>query len=210
MTIASTRQSVASNIDVKRRDITRRITQLAIASAKVPSQSASTSSATTTAPAKQEFRRPVEVPLRSSKMTKVTNLQCQYCDKCFVKSQGMTTHLLEKCDKIPASARRKLLQKAESSNSTTSKQLSKQTMRQDTDSISKYSRFFVNMSKEGASGMQGDDVEKRLQILQTELRKIKNSHTGIIRTPSKSIQCHICKKLFLDCVEYADHTSNHP
>lgn len=129
----------------------------------------------------------------------------------------MTTHLLEKCEKIPASARRQLLQKNENSDETKSKLVSRHRPQVEIDSVSKYSRFFVNLRNDDASGMQGGgggvtaiNVENGLKNLRAELRKIKNAHTGIIRTPSKPIRCHICKKYFLDCVEYADHSTNHP
>lgn len=200
LNIALTRQTIASSRETK-------------PSVIMPSSSSSLSSVSvysSGATVKQEFRKPNAVPLRTNKTTMVNTLKCQYCDKCFVKSQGMTTHLLEKCEKIPASVRRQLLQKAETCNDAISKQLSRQALRQEFDSISKYSRFFVNMSNEGTSGMRIDEVEKGLKNLRTELRKTKSAHTGIIRTPSKPIRCHICNFVTLDCVEYAEHISNHP
>lgn len=202
LAVASTRQSIACSTDAKRRETKP-------SAGFVPTASSSSLVSSSGASVKQEFRKPNAVPLRTTKTTLVNTLKCQYCDKCFVKSQGMTTHLLEKCEKIPASVRRQLLQKAENCNEATSKQLSRQALRQEFDSISKYSRFFVNVSNEGASGMQIDEVEKGLRNLRAELRKTKNAHTGIIRTPSKPIRCHICKFVTLDCVEYADHISKH-
>lgn len=82
---------------------------------------------------------------------------CQYCDKFFAKSHGMKTHLLEKCEKIPAPVRRQLMN---ISRETNSKQVSRTRsgIGQGIDSISKYSRFFQNLTNDGASGMQGDVV----------------------------------------------------
>lgn len=161
------------------------------------------STSSSTALAKPEFRIP-HIALRANKTAK-----CQYCDKCFVKSQAMTTHLLEKCEKIPAVVRRQLLKKAEVTNDVTSKQKQRESLRHESDSILKYSRFFVNVSNGDASDLQSDEVEKGLKNLRAELRKTKGGHSGIIRTPSKTLRCHICSKHFLDCVDYAEHISNH-
>lgn len=135
----------------------------------------------------------------------------------------MRTHLLEKCEKIPAPARRQLkvqnkTMEENNVDEVNSKQVSRRktyAFRQDIDTISKYSRLFANLTNEGASGMRGDgaaaiEVENGLKNLRAELRKMKGPHTGITRTPSKPIRCHICNKLFFDCVEYADHSTNHP
>lgn len=211
LAIISTRPSMINHIDAKRRETKQCITKLVIANANVPCPSNPLPSvSSSTAIEKQTFRKPTEGPLRSNKIAKSNSQKCQYCDKCFVKSCGMETHLLERCDKIPASVRRQLLQKTESCKNTNSKQISRETLRQETDSIWKYSRFFINMSNEGTVDTGSHDVEESLKILQAELRKNKSSHTGIMRTPNKPLRCHICKKLFLDCVEYADHISNHP
>lgn len=188
----ATRPSIPCNIDAQRRETKSCITKLAIANAS-----------SSAALVKQQFRKP-EVPAR-----KINGFKCQYCDKNFVKNHGMTTHLLEKCEKIPASVRRQLLQKQESCNSAICKNVIPLNKRQEIDFISKYSRFFAIVTNESASGMQGDDVEKGLKDLRAEVRKIKSGHTGIIRTPNKPLRCHICKKQFLDCVEYALHSSSH-
>lgn len=205
-TMALTRQSIA-----KRRETKSCFTKPDVNAAN-PTAMPSTSSSVLSA-ANSEFRKPNEVEIRTNKpkLSSSTSLKCQYCDKCFMKSHGMTTHLLEKCEKIPASVRRQLLKKAEISNDVTSKQLLRyEALRYETDSISKYSRFFVNVSNDGTSGLQKDEVEKGLKNLRAELRKIKGAHTGIIRTPNKPLRCHICKKHFLDCVDYAEHITNHP
>lgn len=213
LTVASTRQSIAlkkqppqkpTSMKTQASSSSSRPSVASVASvmkvagavaASIPNVKPSSSSLV---PTKSEFQKPNGIVLR----TKSNGLKCQYCDKCFVKSHGMETHLLEKCEKIPANVRRQLLKKADSSKSFESSK----TMRHDSDSISKYSRFFVNISND--AGLQGDEVEKGLKNLRIELRKVK-SHTGITRTPSKSLRCHICKKHFLDCVDYAEHMSNH-
>lgn len=194
LTVAATRQSF-----VKRRETKHGIIKLGHVANPTAIPSTASSSA---ALVKPEFRKPEQITLRANKPT-----QCQYCDKFFVKSQAMTTHLHEKCEKIPAVVRRQLLKKADITNDATSKQKQRESLRHESDSISKYSRFFVNLSN--GAGLQSDEVEKGLKNLRAELRKTKGGHTGIIRTPKKTLRCHICKQLFLDCVDYAEHISNH-
>lgn len=195
--IASTRvQSISNNIRAQRRETKQSITKLAVASA-------SNKSSSVTVPIQVKFIKPengmaLRKPSESNK--------CKFCDKSFVKSNAMMVHLLEKCEKIPASVRRQLLQKEESCGEAKSKQVSRRKTNafnhQENDSISKFSRFFQDLRND-------IDVENGLKKLRAEIRRT-NGHTGIARTPSKPIKCHICKKLFLDCVEYADHITKHP
>lgn len=220
----STRQSTSASVRAQRRETKNSLTSFAFARASTSTYGAlsvtdSTSSLQTKflKPSGVSLRKPVAPTSSSAMVTSNSSGKCQYCDKFFAKSHGMMTHLLEKCEKIPASARRQLSQKEKDCDEANSKQVSRrktEAFRQDNDFVSKYSRFFVNLTNDGASGVQGDgiaaiDVEKSLKNLRSELRKIKSAYTGITRTPSKPIRCHICKKLFLDCVEYADHSANH-
>lgn len=119
----------------------------------------------------------------------------------------MLTHLLEKCEKIPALARR-LLHKEETVQETYSKK-PRSGIGQDIYSVSKYSRFFQNLTNDNQSEIPGSvDIENGLRNLRAELKKMKIAHPGIVRTPNKSLRCHVCKKLFLDCVDYADHCTS--
>lgn len=209
--IASTRQSISASLRAQRRETRSTITRLAVAKATSSELPCASSSNT----GQQKFIKPKTVVTRKPTTSDSKGNKCQYCDKFFAKSHGMTTHLLEKCEKIPASARRQLhcqqQQKVESFDDSNSKQVSSRKTKifgQEIDPISKYSRFFAKIN--GSSGMQAEDVENGLKNLRAELRKIKSAHIGITRTPSKAITCHLCKKTFLNCVEYADHSSNHP
>lgn len=227
--IMSTRPSISATVRAQRRETKYSFTTLAASKASssnppesVPQSVSQSVSESVPSSVKPKFIKPSALPVRNSAnstkgSTTSNGSKCQYCDKYFAKPHGMTTHLLEKCEKIPASARRQLLQKNENSDETKSKLVSRHRPQVEIDSVSKYSRFFVNLRNDDASGMQGGgggvtaiNVENGLKNLRAELRKIKNAHTGIIRTPSKPIRCHICKKYFLDCVEYADHSTNHP
>lgn len=213
--IMSTRPSISANVRAQRRETKYSFTNLAVSKASTMAEKSSESSS------KEKFVKPSALPVRNPNLVKAATAsngnRCQYCDKFFAKSHGMTTHLLEKCEKIPTSARRQLLQKNENVDNFNSKPVFRQRPHQvEIDSVSKYSRFFTNLTNSGASSMQIEDgfiamdVENGLKSLRAELRKVKNAHTGIIRTPSKPIRCHICKKHFLDCVEYAEHMENHP
>lgn len=201
--VSSIRQTTSTSLRTQRRETKHFLTSLAVA--KSSNQSNSSSSNKTT------FIKPSVIPVRSRSTVSSSvrpngdsNGKCQYCDKFFAKKHGLLTHLEEKCEKIPPSARRQLLQKEKHVDEANSK-LNAYALRQDIDSVSKYSRFFLNIANEGTSG-----VENGLKILRAELRKIKGPHIGITRTPSKAIRCHICKKAFLDPIEYADHSTNHP
>lgn len=223
MSIVSSRPSVSSSVRAQRRETRSFLTTFAVAKA---TKSTTPSSTTSSAPT---FIKPSGLPIRkiihpsvSSTSNTVksngaanTNSKCQYCDKFFVKTHGLKTHQLEKCEKIPASARRQLLQKENENNEANSKQiLSRRShVNPQIDDFSKYSRYFVSLSSnEGTSDMRNDDnvaeINFGLKNLRAELRK--RAPSGIQRTPQKSIRCHICKKLFLDAVEYADHSTNHP
>lgn len=220
--IVSTRQSTSASVRAQRRETKNSLTSFAFSKASTSTYGA-LSVANHTSSLQTKFLKPSDVPLRkpvaptssSAMVTSKSSGKCQYCDKFFAKSHGMMTHLLEKCEKIPASARRQLLQKEKDCDEANSKQVSRrktEAFRQDNDFVSKYSRFFVNLTNDGVQGdgIAAIDVEKSLKNLRSELRKIRSAYTGITRTPSKPIRCHICKKLFLDCVEYADHSANHP
>lgn len=206
--IVSTHQSNSMSIRAQRRETKNSLTSLALAKTSISSDRPVD---------KTSFVKPIGVSIRSKSTTTTSatttsngNGKCKYCDKFFAKSHGMSTHLLENCEKIPSSARRQLLQKEKTIDNANSKQVSRRktfAIRQDNDSIPKYSRFFVSLTNEDGAVI---DVENGLKNLRAELRKIKGPHAGITRTPSKTIRCHICNKLFLDCVEYADHTTNHP
>ncbi|XP_031619266.1 uncharacterized protein LOC116338272 isoform X2 [Contarinia nasturtii] len=224
MSIVSTRQSMSSNVRAQRRETRSFLTTFAMAKASTSSVAPSTSSTQHT------FVKPSALPVRKSlhpsmvssatvtsngKTNTNQSGKCQYCDKFFVKSHGLKTHQLEKCEKIPSSARRQLLQKENESNEANSKQTFTRRSQAfpQIDEFSKYSRFFVNLSSNGgASGTQNDvnaaEINWGLKNLRAEIRK--RAPSGIQRTPQKPIRCHLCKKLFFDCVEYADHSANHP
>lgn len=207
MTAVATLQSLVKRSETKFGSTKLEVTKAAAPTkTSVPPASSSSSSTVTLSAslAKPEFRKPVSGKVSIALATKPSI--CQYCDKSFVKNQAMATHLREKCEKIPAAIRRQLL-KNDITNNVTSKQKQRDSLRLEYDSISKYSRFFINISND-TTALQSDEVEKGLKNLRAELRKTKGI-TGITRTPSKTLRCHICKKHFLDCVDYAEHIANH-
>lgn len=218
VSIVASRQSISTTVRAQRRQTKYSLSTLSEQLKK--NQAPPTSDVPSSSSSSQvTFTKPSGVPVRlrptpAAAASGSGSGNCQYCDKFFAKSHGMTMHLLEKCEKIPASVRRQLLKKEGKIDEANSKQVSRKSFafRQDIDSISKYSRFFVNLTNEGVrdEGAAAIDVENGLKNLRAELRKTRGAYTGIKRTPSKPIRCHICKKLFLDCVKYADHSTNHP
>lgn len=202
--VSTIRQTTSTSLRTQRRETKHCLTSLAVAKS---SNSSSTNKAT--------FIKPNVIPLRTRSMVSSSvlpngdsNGKCQYCDKFFAKAHGLLTHLEDKCEKIPPPARRQLkLQKEKPTDETNSKQNA--ILHQDISKHNKYSRFFLNITNEGASGVAAIDIENGLKNLRSELRKIKGPHFGITRTPSKAIRCHLCKKAFLNPIEYADHSTNH-
>lgn len=212
LSIVSTRQSTSASMRVQSRGTKSTLTKLAKDTLKLPLTSSASASSNLGQP---KFIRPKPVAAVKQTVSDSSGSKCQYCGKFFAKIHGMNTHLLEKCEKIPTSARRQLncqqQPNAASSEESNSKQVSSRKTKlfgQEIDPISNYCRFFANIN--GSSGMQEEDVANGLKNLRAELRKRKSVYTGITRTPSKAITCHLCKKSFFDCVEYADHISNHP
>lgn len=139
---------------------------------------------------------------------RLPNDKCKYCDKTFVKSKAMAAHLIERCEKIPATLRRQLLQDEKYRDEAKNKQVCRRksiAYNQENDSISEYSRFFVNLRNDVhcIDGVDG------LKNLRAEIRKTNIGHIGVSRTPSKLIRCHICQKIFFDCVDYAEHSTTH-
>lgn len=148
--------------------------------------------------------------------TNSTN-KCQYCDKPFVKEHALKIHLFEKCEKIPAARRRQLLQidernKAINNNCKPSSEKPFNNARS-FDIVLKTSRFFVDLTNEAVSGINGERSDNVAAIdlngLTADLKKYSNAHLGVKRTPSKSIRCHVCNKIFLNCAEYAAHVTDH-
>lgn len=147
--------------------------------------------------------------------TNSTN-KCQFCDKPFVKEHALKIHLFEKCEKIPAARRRQLLQIDERNKARNNcKQASHTPFNKPRtfDIVLKTSRFFVDLTNETVSGnnceKSGDAAAIDFDGLKADLKKYSNAHLGVKRTPSKSIRCHVCNKIFLNCAEYATHVSDH-
>lgn len=232
LTIYTTRQTISVNTAVQR--FQRRQTKYSPAtsseseSTPTPSSTvASTSGGTSdSATVKKEiFAKPT--PLLSNNKPKtgqsklpVANLalgfKCKYCDRNFAKNFGLDQHLLEKCEKIPATHRRLLL-KNENDQAISNQKNRKQDithLSQRNNETWKHSRFFVEKINQAVSNAQNDCnatnyVESDLNSLRSELKLLSNAHSGVKRTPKKSLKCHICNQIFWDCVEYAVHSSNH-
>lgn len=146
--------------------------------------------------------------------TNSTN-KCQFCDKPFVKEHALKIHLFEKCEKIPAARRRQLLQIDERNKAINNCKQASHTPfdKRSFDIVLKTSRFFVDLTNEAVSGINGGKSGDAAAIdfdgLKADLKKYSNAHLGVKRTPSKTIRCHVCNKIFLNCAEYATHVSDH-
>lgn len=186
------------------------------------SATASTTSASSSAPNKDAFVKPTLPRLLNNKPKAVdsklpvannSSFKCKYCDRTFAKNFGLDQHLADNCEKIPASHRRLLLKdqtdKAEIKTRKHDSDKHFQSQRQ--NDAWKHSRFFVEKFNQAvsASHTATKSMESGLSSLRNELKLLSNAHSGVKRTPKKAIKCLACNRLFWDCVEYAIHKSNH-
>lgn len=118
---------------------------------------------------------------------------------------------MEKCEKIPAAHRRLLLKNGENGQNKNRK-IALDTNLSVAKNVQtwKHSRYFVERMNEAINedGAMNNMITG-LNELRKELKIISNAHTGVKRTPKKTLRCHICNEKFINCVEYALHTANH-
>lgn len=194
---------------------------------KTPPSIASTSASTSVVDAKKEtFAKPLARPMvgtsikvAASKLPVVSSnsFKCKYCDRTFVKSVGLEHHLMENCEKIPASQRRLLLKNdADPTKDKNRKPYSHKIVlnARKIEQTWEHSRFFLEKINQAKSITTDDNdatsnIESGLSNLRNEMKLLSNAHTGVKRTPKKLLKCHMCEKKFLDCVQYAIHISNH-
>lgn len=140
-----------------------------------------------------------------------SSAKCTYCDKKFVKEHALNMHLQDKCDKIPATQRRQLLQKMSGSIDSKHEHPIIRKVRA-SRFIPNDSRFLLDITNEAASGLhqsENSEAAKGFIQLKASMRRLSKAYMGITRTPSKSIKCHICRRAFLNCAEYATHVVEH-
>lgn len=134
-------------------------------------------------------------------------LKCKYCDRNFDKKIALDKHIEENCVKIPPADRKRFFaehvdviknqQKIVGNN-----EITKKTGPSSFNS-KRLTRLITNIRNETQNGSDASDDIKRKFI------NLSLGHSGIFRTPSKSIQCKICKMKFMSCILFAEHSTEH-
>lgn len=123
-------------------------------------------------------------PISVSTTSITASPKCKYCDKKFDIALALNKHLESHCTKIPAADRRRLLSKNVNQNK--GQQVSS-TSSSETKHKNRSSIFEINNSN-----IVGELL----------------GHSGIYRTPAKSIRCNICGITFINCYDYAEHCTS--
>ncbi|EDV49714.1 uncharacterized protein LOC6552276 isoform X2 [Drosophila erecta] len=129
--------------------------------------------------------------------------RCKFCDKNFALERALHIHLMQNCDKIPPSEKRKL--QFTELNHEKKAQLPKiggasginhaMTMPQKPQQ-----RMSVIPKLAPSNGTQS--------MAPPSVKKVPKSvaHAGVYRTPTKSVPCHICKQSFKSILEFTNHS----
>lgn len=132
----------------------------------------------------------------------VNPLKCKYCDRNFSLDFAFDKHIRENCTKISPAERKRFI--VESEKSKTKSQsgnsnafTSKQTKLKSNTILNRLN--VVNLTGDEYDGTDLNDTNS-IKLTHNNL-----GHTGIYRTPSKSIPCKSCNITFFNCVEYAEH-----
>ncbi|XP_075152654.1 uncharacterized protein LOC142226462 [Haematobia irritans] len=160
--------------------------------------------------------------------------KCKYCDKKFALVRALHIHLLQNCSKIPPGEKKKLkftemnhVEKAQlptfshhgngmsasSSTHATPHNAVKQNFSK------QKSHQFGKSSKESSmendlKAKQSDSTSSSVSGSQTTIAstnsvqkpKKASAHSGVYRTPSKSVPCHVCKLTFKSILDYTNHS----
>lgn len=133
-----------------------------------------------------------------------STLKCKYCDRGFSLQFALDKHTVENCTKISPAERKRIIAVNEAKSkcgNTNQSNTDMDVTKINWQTISNR----VNLQAGGAAldACDGSD---------NSLHKLPNmGHSGIYRTPSKSIPCKICNIVFMNCVEYAEHcVEQHP
>uniref|UniRef100_A0A1A9WU81 C2H2-type domain-containing protein n=1 Tax=Glossina brevipalpis TaxID=37001 RepID=A0A1A9WU81_9MUSC len=168
------------------------------------------------------FKRLSTIPAKTAGSIFGSENQCKYCDKKFALLRALHIHLLQNCPKIPPGDKRKLqltemdhVQKAQlpnvfankssstPSNSVTPRLSCNLNVAQRTfKSPLKPTLNYKNTNRK--SVVAADEI--RVPSYNSKLPKIKQKkHSGVYRTPTKLIPCHLCDMVFKNILDYTNH-----
>ncbi|ALC46549.1 CG8478 [Drosophila busckii] len=134
--------------------------------------------------------QPIE-PANKGGARKISN--CKYCDKKFALERALHIHLMQNCVKIPPKEKRKL--EFTELNHQKKAQLPKLTGVESFGARPRESLMPKNFAQSEVPPMAPPSTKK----------VIKKAHTGVSRTPTKTVPCHICKQSFKSILEYTNH-----
>lgn len=145
-----------------------------------------------------------------------TALKCKYCDRCFGLQFALDKHLMENCAKISPVERKRLIEVAEQQKIAKSKTQNgnKKSHKSHVFNLNS-NKIFNSVNLDGVSidatnsGVGGKCIDAcDGEANNSNIFKIPTvhlGHSGIYRTPTKSIPCKICNTIFFNAVEYAQH-----
>eukprot|EP00099_Drosophila_melanogaster_P009688 NP_001262434.1 uncharacterized protein Dmel_CG8478, isoform E [Drosophila melanogaster] len=133
----------------------------------------------------------------------VSKNRCKFCDKNFALERALHIHLMQNCDKIPPSEKRKLeftelnhekkaqLPKIGGTSGINHPMTMPQKPQQRISTIPKLA------PSQGTQSMAPPSVKKIPKNV---------AHAGVYRTPTKTVPCHICKQSFRSILEFTNHS----
>ncbi|XP_017074421.2 uncharacterized protein LOC108110053 [Drosophila eugracilis] len=129
--------------------------------------------------------------------------RCKFCDKNFALERALHIHLMQNCDKIPPSEKRKL--QFTELNHEKKAQLPK---------IGVTSAIIQPVPMPPKPQHRMSTVPRMASLNSTpsmappSVKKVpKNvAHAGVYRTPTKTVPCHICKQSFKSILEFTNHS----
>ncbi|EDV91380.1 GH17408 [Drosophila grimshawi] len=132
---------------------------------------------------------------------------CKYCDKKFVLERALHIHLMQNCTKIPPSEKRKL--QFTELNHVEKAKLPK-LMVSGSDSSKPRVSIMPAIEKEPTMSMGATTIPmtKSEPMPPPSMKKLtkKVAHSGVYRTPTKMVPCHICKQSFKSVLDYTTHS----
>ncbi|CAD7093480.1 unnamed protein product [Hermetia illucens] len=132
--------------------------------------------------------------------TKSTNT-CKYCDKSFAIMKALDKHLLENCLKIPMAERKKIKIAAS--------QLSEEaaSLRGGYGGSERYSSRTQRASIVPSRKSMANSVMPPPSS--SKVVKKPMAHSGVLKTPNKSVSCKPCEKTFDNVLAFAEHVLSH-
>lgn len=145
----------------------------------------------------------------SHKKTHIENVSanaCTYCDRKFAIRNALDIHLKTNCTKISSANRRKLLSADDLKNSINAVNTYK---KQTAVSTGAYPKRRTNITTTDSDSLTASENSHLDESIALRSSTKKTPHSGIYRTPSKSIRCTICNTFYSDILSFTQHLETH-